>query len=108
MRNLKRISLILIFLCDFVQRFKCYLSFNQIIKYKHSLKDKKISEVEDFILGSNFDNPVINYTAVESKSINGTEVLFPELAQAGIDEKALRSSPFGKILFGILDLIFPG
>lgn len=34
-------------------------------------------------------------------------VLFPELEQAGIDEKALRSSLIGKVLFKVLDSLFP-
>jgi len=35
------------------------------------------------------------------------QVMFPELEQSGIDEKALRASPLGGILFGILDVLFP-
>eukprot|EP00981_Chlorochromonas_danica_P007179 scaffold1594_cov171-Ochromonas_danica.AAC.14 len=35
------------------------------------------------------------------------KVLFPELEQSGIDEKALRASPFGKVLFAVLDRLFP-
>ena len=35
------------------------------------------------------------------------KLLFPELGQAGIDEKALRASPLGKILFSVLDRLFP-
>ena len=33
--------------------------------------------------------------------------IFPEMEQAGIDEKALRASPFGKVLFTVLDALFP-
>jgi len=35
------------------------------------------------------------------------QVMFPELEQTGFDEKALRASPLGGILFGILDVLFP-
>jgi hypothetical protein len=38
---------------------------------------------------------------------NAEKPLFPELEQSGIDEKALRASPFGKILFSVLDILFP-
>ena len=38
---------------------------------------------------------------------NTTNLIFPELEEAGIDEKAIRASPFGKVLFGILDRFFP-
>ena len=34
-------------------------------------------------------------------------LVFPELEEAGIDEKALRASPFGKLLFSVLDTFFP-
>lgn len=42
-----------------------------------------------------------------SEDDDGNKVMFPELEQTGIDEKALRSSPIGKVLFGVLDLLFP-
>ena len=35
------------------------------------------------------------------------QVMFPELEQSGFDEKAIRASPLGGILFGILDVLFP-
>lgn len=35
------------------------------------------------------------------------KLLFPELMAAGIDEKALRASPLGKVLFAVLDKLFP-
>ena len=50
-----------------------------------------------------------NYSRVPSRAEGEDEgtVLFPELEQTGIDEKKLRESPFGKILFGVLDILFP-
>jgi hypothetical protein len=36
-----------------------------------------------------------------------TDLIFPEFEQIGIDEKKIRASPFGKILFGVLDKLFP-
>ena len=38
---------------------------------------------------------------------NTDQLLFPELEQSGIDEKALRASPIGGVLFGVLDVLFP-
>lgn len=38
---------------------------------------------------------------------NNDQILFPEMAQAGIDEKTLRKSPIGKIIFAVLDNLFP-
>jgi hypothetical protein len=39
---------------------------------------------------------------------DGTDQMqFPQLDQAGAEEKALRASPFGKALFGVLDKLFP-
>ena len=35
------------------------------------------------------------------------QLMFPELEQTGIDEKALRASPLGGVLFGILEVLFP-
>ena len=35
------------------------------------------------------------------------KLLFPELMAAGIDEKALRASPLGKVLFAVLDKLLP-
>ena len=34
---------------------------------------------------------------------NKSDIIFPELEQSGIDERALRKSPFGRVLFGVLD-----
>ena len=50
-----------------------------------------------------------NYSRVPSRPEGEEEstVLFPELEQTGIDEKKLRESPFGKVLFGVLDILFP-
>ena len=50
-----------------------------------------------------------NYSRIPSRPEGEEEgtVLFPELEQTGIDEKKLRESPFGKILFGVLDILFP-
>jgi len=36
-------------------------------------------------------------------AMNKSDIVFPELEQSGIDERALRKSPFGKVLFGVLD-----
>lgn len=46
-------------------------------------------------------------TTVADFSDDSDKLIFPELLEAGIDEKALRASPFGKVLFGILDSLFP-
>ena len=42
-----------------------------------------------------------------TKPPTGEVLTFPELGQAGIDEKALRATPLGKILFSVLDSLFP-
>lgn len=47
-----------------------------------------------------------NYTVIGPVS-ESDKVTFPELERSGINEKALRSSPFGKVLFTILDALYP-
>lgn len=53
---------------------------------------------------SNFQT--LNLTIIGNPT-NSSKVQFPELEQSGIDEKALRQSPFGKVLFWFLDRLFP-
>lgn len=70
------------------------------------------SEVESLLLDAeaqrarNSSSAALQRFPARNESTTGN-VLFPELAQAGIDEKALRNSPFGKVLFGVLDTLFP-
>jgi len=63
------------------------------------------SEVESLLGAEQLNTSTSTQLAARNESSGN--VLFPELAQAGIDEKALRKSPFGKVLFGVLDTLFP-
>ena len=59
--------------------------------------------VEDVI--TSFPIESLNFSAVENK--NSDKLVFPDLEESGLDEKALRNSPIGKILFGVIDVLFP-
>ena len=67
-----------------------------------------VGATEDII---NEDNCIVyNNNTMFSNSgrdDNNDKVLFPEMAQAGIDEKTLRRSPIGKVIFSVLDNLFP-
>jgi len=65
--------------------------------------------IEDMLVDENGRNK-FNTSDIErklAKDSDDSRVSFPEMGQAGIDEKALRSSPIGKIIFGVLDNLFP-
>lgn len=67
-------------------------------------KAKREGEVEELLenLSINQESLKSNISLSFGPNTGSDKVVFPELEQAGIDEKALRKSPFGKVLFGIL------
>lgn len=72
--------------------------------YEHSLS------LLQSTTSNNNTNSQSNQTPEESAaSSHKSNVNVPEYIQesSGIDEQALRASPFGKILFGVLDQLFP-
>jgi hypothetical protein len=72
----------------------------------HKLYKQRPNLIEDIVIENASPNTFRN--ASQSFNTNDSDkVLFPEMEQAGIDEKALRKSPFGKVLFGALDVFFP-
>ena len=73
---------------------------------KRSKKSSSIStgDVEDVI--TSFEWLDKNFSAVENPRDND-KLNFPEVSQSSMDEKALRKTPFGKILFGVIDVFFP-
>lgn len=78
--------------------------------YKRSLKAPTANKVKfaDSILSSVLDDDIGKQKLRPTKeSFNSSKLIIPEVEGGGIDEKALRSSPFGKVLFGILDNVFP-
>lgn len=89
----------------------CYNNkFNYRANLLQSTKDPKrvkkagsFSLIEDVITSKKWIDQ--NFTALERK--DNDKLTFPELSQAGIDEKALRESVIGKIIFGVIDVIFP-
>ena len=115
------ILLLLIYTCNsFLPNYKILVR-----KYSDSLKlyaEKKkkrparttTGEIEDLLnaivddsfkkdgLGSNKNEIQVPIGQNETNT-----VLFPDLEQVGIDEKKIRESPFGKVLFGVLDALFP-
>jgi len=68
-----------------------------------------VGAIEDIINDNNNNNSSITtkFSNLGRDSDDGDKVLFPEMAQAGIDEKTLRRSPIGKIIFAVLDNLFP-
>jgi hypothetical protein len=88
----------------------CYKNFkygrailNPTIKSFHTKFAKlRESDVED-IIHKIVDKKNSSYSTI-GRVTGSDKVVFPELEQAGIDEKALRKSPFGKVLFGILGI----
>jgi len=77
-------------------------------KFQQDAKPKS-SDVEDVLAELSLRQEINrrNFSLSIGNMTGSDKVVFPELEQAGIDEKALRKSPFGKILFGILDVLFP-
>ena len=73
---------------------------------KRSKRPSSVStgDVEDVITSYEWLDQ--NYSAVENPRDND-KLNFPEASQSSIDEKALRKTPFGKILFGVIDVLFP-
>ena len=73
---------------------------------KRSKRPSSVStgDVEDVITSYEWLDQ--NYSAVENPRDND-KLNFPEVSQSSIDEKALRKTPFGKILFGVIDVLFP-
>lgn len=68
---------------------------------------KSIADLESIIADSGGAN-YLNYNVSLNANRSSSDMLvFPEMQDAGIDEKALRASPFGKILFGVLEAAFP-
>ena len=74
---------------------------------KRRAREQLPTEVENLILG--LPSPIRNMTIVpeEDRGDDQDKSYFPEIGQAGIDEKALRASPFGKVLFSVLEELFP-
>lgn len=66
------------------------------------LSKSRVSDVEE-IIQSIIEKKNTSYSTI-GRVTGSDKVVFPELEQAGIDEKALRKSPFGKVLFGILGI----
>jgi hypothetical protein len=77
-------------------------SLNMVKAKKRSI----IGEVEELFYEDELKRNRTGWKVGKTKDDSG-KLQFPELDQAGIDEKALRASPFGKILFGVLDNLFP-
>ena len=64
-------------------------------------------DIEELILNAmKKGDTARNLTSALSKD-SSDKILFPEIQQAGLDEKALRNSLFGKIFFPVLEKIFP-
>lgn len=66
------------------------------------LSKSRVSDVEE-IIQNIIEKKNTSYSTI-GRVTGSDKVVFPELEQAGIDEKALRKSPFGKVLFGILGI----
>lgn len=66
-------------------------------------------DIQEYLDASNFTQwyPNNSSMTVQRGRDSNSTVLFPEMERAGIDEKALRASPLGKILFPILEVLFP-
>jgi len=67
----------------------------------------RISEIEELILEEDKRQNETGNLYKIGKSDDSGKVQFPPMDQASIDEQALRASPFGKVLFSVLDNLFP-
>ena len=70
---------------------------------------KKFTPIED-VLSTKDRLDGIKFMNASQSLVSKNEsdtLLFPEIEQLGIDEQALRKSPFGKVLFAALDIFFP-
>ena len=84
-----------------------YYRSNTILYAKRPQMNPYQDDLQRYLDQGNFS---ALYTRNNSMTLNKdsqSTPLFPEMERAGFDEKALRSSPFGKILFGILEAVFP-
>ena len=71
---------------------------------KAKAKIKVPTAVEEVVVNLPIPEPIKGAAKVASEE---DKLIFPELGVAGIDEKALRASPLGKLLFSVLDRLFP-
>ena len=76
---------------------------NQIKNRKRAITTTSNGEVEDIITSYKFLNQ--SYSAIETPPSD--KLTFPETSQSALDEKALRNSPLGKIIFSVIDVLFP-
>ena len=68
---------------------------------------RSTGDIEELISSESFTFNNFSRVPIRTEGEDEGTVLFPELEQTGIDEKKLRESPFGKVLFGVLDTLFP-
>lgn len=66
-------------------------------------KNRATNDVEEFIARSGTNITAIMPSVPDTTIDSPDKIIFPEMEQVGIDEKKLRQSPFGKILFGVLE-----
>ena len=78
-----------------------------LLAKKNRKGPKSSGDIEELISGESFTFNNLTRAPLRSEGEEEGTVLFPELEQTGIDEKKLRESPFGKVLFGVLDTLFP-
>jgi hypothetical protein len=79
----------------------------QLSAKKRKARKTSSGELEDLLMAiADQAESTLNLSHIGPIS-DSDQLIFPELEKAGIDEKKLRTSPFGKVLFGILDRLFP-
>lgn len=110
------IVLLLLPIEAFVQSFQIKCAFKSLTRQissgllmavpKRIKKPTSVStgDVEDVI--TSFEWLDQNFSAVENPR-DTDKLNFPEASQSSLDEKAIRKTPFGKILFGVIDVMFP-
>ena len=80
---------------------------NVRLSAKRTIRNEYLDDIESII---NIGNRTVLYNdtvSIPTGQNSSDRLLFPEIEQAGIDEKALRQSIFGKILFPVLETLFP-
>jgi hypothetical protein len=80
------------------------------IQHAKRRRSTSTGDVEDVIsaMPSNRSTGMtITPFSTESGELPDNKVVFPEVEQFGIDERAIRNSPVGKVVFGILERLFP-
>jgi len=98
------------FMVQIPSQKRFFLSQLQLRARPKHLSKSSSGEVEDLIsaiVASEKSTDISTNVSVPFGQEDTDTILFPEMEQMGIDERKIRASPFGKVVFGLLDTLFP-